>query len=196
MVIFILALSSLSVCAIFLSALLSGTDFYMNNLVFRGVILTLVAPVLFSVILYFVENKPNFKDVKPKHILFSVLIVCIGIIYLLRSGNSSISEFERMVRDRFVDITIARPRTKEFLIGWPALALLVCTSSRKHNGLIRFTATIGSSILFASVTNSFCHVFTDAAVIYQRTLNGLLFSLPIVLIIFIINFLITKKTDR
>ena len=187
---FPIAAISLSVGNLILSSVLSGADYYMNNLIFRGVIVTLVVPVLFAAAVYFYEKRPCLKNIGAKHIFFAVLILVAGAIYLLRSGNSSISEFERILRDKIVDITATRPRTKEFLIGWPCLMLFMFKS--RKSGILSFVSYIGSALLFASVTNSFCHVFTDAAIIYQRSLNGFLFSVPILFII----YLICKKREK
>lgn len=187
---FPVAAISLACGNLILSSVLSGADYYMNNLIFRGVIITLIVPVFFAAAIYFYEKRPCFKNFKAKHIVFAVLILAAGAIYLLRSGNSSISEFERTIRDIIVDITAARPRTKEFLIGWPCLMLFMFYGRKK--GVLSFVSYIGSALLFASVTNSFCHVFTDALVIYQRSLNGFLFSIPILVII----YLICKKREK
>ena len=130
---------------------------------------------------------------KKSDIIICVLILILGAVYLIRSGNTAISESERMFRDRIVDITLARPRTKEFLIGWPCLAILANIKPTKENGFLYVIISIASSILFASVINSFCHVFTDAVTIYLRTLNGFLFSLPVILIINITKSVLLKK---
>ena len=182
-----IALLILNMCH---SALLSGAQFYMNNLIFRGVMVTLVVPLIFAAAVYFVQFKPNFKSLSAKHIALGIIILLLGAVYLIRSGNSSISEFERLLRDKIVWLTTARPRTKEFLIGWPCF--LIFTLAGRKGGILKFLSYIGAALLFSSVTNSFCHVFCDAAIIYTRTFNGFLFSLPLLLII----FLIYKKTEK
>jgi len=185
------AFVSLSVCAIYMCALLSGRDFYINTLTFRGVIVTLIVPVVFAGVMSIIKEKPDFRRLGRIDIIICILVLLAGAVYLIRSGNTSISETERMIRDRIVDITTARPRTKEFLIGWPCLTLMVLIKPLKTKGVLKPVISVGSSILFASVMNSFCHVFTDASTIYLRTLNGFLFSLPIILIIYIA----AKKAD-
>ena len=77
------------------------------------------------------------------------------------------------MRNSIADVMAARPRTKEFLIGWPSLVLLVYYIKNTDIKLIRWGFAVASSILFASVINSFCHVFTAAGTIYSRLFNGL-----------------------
>ena len=67
-----------------------------------------------------------------------------------------------------------RPRTKEFLVGWPCLVLFVYYLKTMNVKLLEWAFAVGSSILFASVINSFCHVFTGAGIIYTRVINGVI----------------------
>ena len=85
-----------------------------------------------------------------------------------------------------------RPRTKEFLIGWPSLALFVWYVSKTKDRLIPFILSFGVAILAGSVLNSFCHVFTPAIFIYLRTVNGFLLSLPMCVISLILNKFVYK----
>ena len=187
------ALFSLSVCSIYMCTLLSGRDFYINTLTFRGVIVTLIIPVIFAGMQAYFKNKNALRKPGKTDLIICLFAVVMLAVYLIRSGNTSISEFERLLRDRIVDITFARPRTKEFLLGWPMLMLLATFKPKK--GILSIIVPMGSAVLFSSVTNSFCHVFTDAVTIYQRTLNGFLFSLPIMVIIYAVYIIYNKKNN-
>jgi len=80
------------------------------------------------------------------------------------------------------------------LIGWPALALFAYYA--KRNKIVRWVFAVGSSILFASVINTFCHVFTDVSTSALRTVNGLVFALPFIAVALGANKLILKMIKR
>ncbi len=201
---------SLVVCGFTVAALMSGTDWFLNNLVFRGVKLTLLAPMLFAVALIFksVYKKQTVADIK-KVILKAiknlrwyhfVLIAAIGVVagvYILRSGNvNRISFFETNVRNSLTEYFVARPRTKEIILGWPCLALYIFYAKKDKAKLLQWIFAIGASILFASVVNTFCHSFTLAETMFLRTANGMLFGLPVTAIVLLINVGIFKIFNK
>ena len=58
-------------------------------------------------------------------IIFGAAAAFAGI-YLIRSGNvTEISATENLLRNSITNLMTERPRTKEFLIGWPALILFL-----------------------------------------------------------------------
>lgn len=81
----------------------------------------------------------------------------------------------------------ARPRTKEFLIGYPSLVLFVYYMRNTDIKLVQWFFAVGTSILSASVMNSFCHVFTDLTIIYQRVVNGVLIGAIVAVFAFVAN---------
>jgi len=126
--------------------------------------------------------------------------ICLGLLavlmiglYVLRSGNSQISGAEITLRNALTEWTGARPRTKEFLLGWPVFAAFVYLFAKKADAVWCWLFATGSSVLFASVSNTFCHVFADFTLSLSRTVNGLIFSLPICLLLILILNLILKK---
>ena len=190
-IVFASALISLLLGAVFLGAMLSGTDYYLNNLIFRGVKLSLVLPVLYSLAFVWIyeNNRLNlscegirkvFSKIRLSHIIALAIAATALFVYVTRSGNAKISPFENAFRNFVSEISGVRPRTKEFAIGWPCLALSVYLSYRSMPKLLKELFFVGSSVLFASVTNTFCHVFADFSVSALRTLNGLLFSIPVI----------------
>lgn len=178
-----------------LLALLSGADYYLNNLIFRGVKLTLLAPIAYAAVMLWLfysrktvkeqlltlprTAKETIANIRIYHIILVALVGVAGALYLMRSGNSGISLWENQFRNFLSELSGARPRTKEFLIGWPCLALWMYYL-KKDSGLCKWVFGVGASLLFASVTNTFCHVFTDGCISLLRTVNGLLFSLPVI----------------
>lgn len=200
--VFMAAIITLAFGGCVMCSLLSGADYYLNNLIFRGVKLTLLLPVAFAAVAMWIYTDggkikaadiiKSIQKIKIWHIIVIVLAAAAAGIYIMRSGNAKISPLENQIRNFIAEVSGARPRTKEFVIGWPMLALMAYYSKHRCSWLLRWMAAVGSSILFASVTNTFCHVFTDACVSALRTLNGLIFSIPIIAIVLIVNQIIVK----
>ncbi len=192
--------------ALMLGAMLSGVDYYVNNLIFRGIKLSLFFPVLFSIFAYYFIFLKNEKKTVLQEIItvanakisvywlviFGIFAIA-AVIYIIRSGNvNEISSLESWMRTTITEIFAARPRTKEFLIGYPCLALFVYYIKNTNVNVVSFITGVGSSILAASVTNTFCHVFTDLTTIYMRVVNGLLMGLLVCVVVSILNLLIVK----
>ena len=189
-----------------LASMLSGIEYYVNNLIFRGIKLSLFFPVLFSVVAYyfmFLKNDEktilqeivtvaNAKISVYWLVIFGVFALA-GAVYIIRSGNvNEISSLESWMRHTITEIFAARPRTKEFLIGYPCLALFVYYIKNTDVKVVSFIAGVGSSILAASATNTFCHVFTDLTTIYMRVVNGLVIGLIVCAAVSVANIIIVK----
>ncbi len=181
-------LSALLIGAAIMGTLLSGLSYYINNSIFRGIKLSLLLPVFYAAALYYFlflkteetdvfedAKKLLFSEIKVYWVAIGAVVLGVGAYYIIRSGNvNSISSLEQALRAGLTEIFPARPRTKEFLIGYPALILFVYYKKNTDCHFISWMLAVGASILAASVTNSFCHVFTDFATIVTRTVNGLL----------------------
>ena len=116
-------------------------------------------------------------DIKVYWVLIGAVILGVGLYYIIRSGNvNKISGLEQAMRTTLTEIFPARPRTKEFLIGYPALVLFAYYMKNSKIHIINWILAVAASILAASVTNSFCHVFTDFTFIVSRTIIGILVS--------------------
>lgn len=205
----ITALVSMLICAVIQCSMLSGAQYYLNIAIFRGVKLTLVVPMIFAVILPLVADKEKgmsginhkafinvVKSIRLRHIALLIPVALIGMIYIMRSGNAQISETENTIRNFISELWNARPRTKEFLVGWPCLVLLAIAVHRKASLLLCLIFTAGSSILFASVSNTFCHVFTDAAISFSRTLNGFAMGVPFMIVFGALGFPLIKLCSK
>ena len=133
-------------------------------------------------------NKALKADIKVYWVIIGGFIGIIGMYYIIRSGNvNKISSLEQTMRTAITNAFPARPRTKEFLIGYPSLVLFVYYMRNSNIKLVQWFFAIGSSILSASVMNSFCHVFTDLTVIYSRVLNGILIGAVMSVFAFVAN---------
>jgi len=184
---FAITVTTLILTSVGMGVMLSGINYYINNDIFRGIKISLLVPIAFTMVAYylmFMRNKDTNilktaakvlrSDIKVYWVLIGGFIGVIGMYYIIRSGNvNSISSLELWLRNTVTEIFPERPRTKEFLIGYPALLLFVYYVKNYDIKLVNWILAVGASILAASVTNSFCHVFTDYYTIVLRTLNGL-----------------------
>ncbi len=189
-----------------MSSMLSGINYYVNNDIFRGIKLSLLVPVAYTAIVYyfiFIKNEETslfddakkvlMADIKVYWVLIALFIGGIGLYYIIRSGNvNKISSVEQTLRSAMTEIFPARPRTKEFLIGYPSLVLFVYYVKKHNIPLVNWFFAVGASILAASVTNSFCHVFTDYTTICMRVVNGLLIGILVSAVVYAANYVLVK----
>ncbi len=185
-----------------MGTMLSGIDYYINNSIFRGIKISLLVPVFYTAVVYyfmFIKDKDTdivnavkkvlFAQIQVYWVIIGGVIMAVGMYYIIRSGNvNSISALEQAMRTAATELFTARPRTKEFLIGYPALVLLVYYMKYVDVHLVKWLLAVATAILAASVTNSFCHVFTDYTTIVQRTLNGLLLGIIVSVFAYVANY--------
>lgn len=105
-----------------------------------------------------------------------VMIVMGALAFALtRSGNQPVvapSPIELKLRGLLEAALIIRPRTKEFLLGHPALMLAIALSLRGRRTwlpLVVAAAALGQ----VSLLNTYCHFHTPLAVSLIRSANGL-----------------------
>ena len=209
-------------CGGMMSALLSGPDYFLNNLMFRGVKLALVAPIGFTFVLFaawiydketvlywwnFLREKRTmaqwkqvaldaWKLVRWYHIAMGIAALVVVVVYLVRSGNvNQISFAEVWFRNTLTELFVARPRTKEFILGWPCVALYVYYVKTDRSKLLQFVFAMGASILFASNINTFCHVFTMAKTMILRVFTGLTVGSIVSLLALAANSLVLKGIE-
>ena len=132
-------------------------------------------------------------EIKVYWVLIAAVILGVGYYYILRSGNvNTISALETAMRNAITEAFPARPRTKEFIVGYPCLVLFFYYVKHHDIKLIQWGCAVGASILAASVTNTFCHVFTDVSVMYMRVVNGLLLGLIVSAFVFVANLALVR----
>lgn len=104
-----------------------------------------------------------------------------GLYYMARTGNSqdvSISSLELMLRNDLEALLIARPRTKEFLIGVPCLMLFIYMQRRGWR-LMPFFVGLGMAIGMTSFVNTFLHIRSPLYLGFARTGYAVIFGLLI-----------------
>lgn len=172
---------------------LADIRYIMNIEYFRGVKLAFILPLLLFALNYVQVVKGERRlgeyimDILKKQPNYLVLIL-MGMAllaiyyYIARSGHTGevkVSALEIRIREVLETIFLARPRFKEIIIGYPSLMLMVYLYHRYKKDWLLFVFGLGTVIGSISMVNSFCHVFTAAAVSLNRTLNGLLTGLLI-----------------
>lgn len=217
--IMLMALGLLLICGTVQGGLLSGVDYYVNYSIFHGTKATLYTPVIYSMIAYYMlfikrfdkikENVVKWlnvnvvrdikkflvSDVKVYWLIVAGLFGFAVYTYIRRSGNVNvISGLESFIRNFITEQFTARPRMKEF-VAWPCLLLFAYYLKVRRIPLISFAFGIGGSIVFASVINSFCHVFTSMSIIYSRVLIGAFLSLFVCIFAYIANIYVLKLVD-
>ncbi len=106
-----------------------------------------------------------------------VVVVTLAALALalMRSGNESAvapTGLELKMRSLLETILIARPRTKEFLLGHPALMLSLALLLRGRRGWLPLLVIIGA-LGQISLLNTFCHFHIPLYLSLLRSLHGL-----------------------
>ncbi|MBI5701302.1 hypothetical protein HZC34_05620 [Candidatus Saganbacteria bacterium] len=189
---------------ILIVGLLANTTFMLAAQTFAGIKFTLIIPVLLVAIYFFFKTEEGFDMTSFKNKLQNIMstnlpvwifllgLVALGslAILLARSGNFvlPVPEFEKTGRLILEKIMSVRPRTKEFLIGYPFLmisAFLFLKDKKQWLPVLLAIAVIGP----VSTLNSFCHIHSALVISIIRSVNGLVLG---VLIGWLAWFLITK----
>lgn len=166
---------------------LADIRFIMNLSYFSGVKVAFIIPLLLFPLNYFCVTVPRGKWLpflqvwlkkSPSYLALALFLAALAVVYVYigRSGNDSgiqVSGLEIRLREILENIFLARPRFKEFVIGYPALMAMVYLYHRYKNDLILFLLGFGVVIGSISMVNSFCHVFTAVSISASRTLAGL-----------------------
>lgn len=127
------------------------------------------------------------QPIKLRWVLWAVLTVAglgcagvVGLYYISRTGNatSSISSLELMFRNVLEQHLLARPRTKEFLIGVPCLMWFIWLSCHRYR-LLPFFVGLGMAVGLTSFVNTFLHLRAPLYLSFARTGYAVLFGLII-----------------
>lgn len=187
----------------YISAVQTTSLYLLVLRLFRGVKLSQLGMYGFSALVMawtFLHREGNtlradLRDLLPRDdrrtrsqtIAAVVLIVIAGIIYILRTGDGmlSVPTLEQRLRNELETILVFRPRTKEFLVAFPAVAAAFVFAARRNRV---WTCLFGilSGIGFASVANTFCHMRAHFTVSLYRTLIGAAIGLVLGILILLI----------
>lgn len=200
-------------CSFVLAALLGDINYLLEVRYFRGVKLSFVLPPVLALAAYWwrfgVDGKPDagttggrqrlkrringliqllWAEVRWRHLLVGVVLAVAAVLYVLRSGNLTqefVPEYELMLRQLLEDWLGARPRFKEFIIGYPALMIGVWLLNRRMYGYV-WPTVVGGVVGMVSIINSFEHLRTPVLVSLLRSFNGLWLGLVVGLVAVIV----------
>lgn len=187
----LLALCAVSwIGAVLMVGVLSDKVFMLKLSSFIGVKIAHVIPiVVVPFVLYIVRDKKPLalcKNLLNKAldykwaIVFGIVAVAL-MIYVSRTGNESgqISGVEAAMRQFLNDTMGVRPRSKEFLIGYPATILyLMYAAKRPALWVLTIPLVIGQ----ISLVNTYAHIHTPLLIALQRSLNGLILGIVVAVI--------------
>jgi hypothetical protein len=114
------------------------------------------------------------SQVTVGYVLAAFSVALFFALYLLRSGNYQLPvlDIEDAFRRVLGYIMVARPRTKEFLIGYPLLVFtlyyLGTVVPYKYRWVFYTVATVAP----ISLLNTFCHLHAPLWLSVLRSFNG------------------------
>jgi hypothetical protein len=169
--------------ALFVVALLSGTEFLLKIQEFRGVKIMHIAPIAL-VVFTLVRPLGDWlkRSIPVPYLLLAGVLGLMGVFYVLRTGNFGLPVLglEIKAREFLENLLIVRPRTKELFLGHPALYLALNAKEPRRSWWLPI-AVIGQ----ISLVNTFTHTHTFLWVSLLRTCYGLLFG-------YVLGWLISK----
>ena len=173
--------------ALHIVGLLAETPFLIKADQFAGVKVAHALPLLLVLAFYtaYTVGRWDFwREWLARPVLWGqallalVVLGAVGLM-LIRTGNEApgaVPDWELRLRALLESVMQVRPRTKEFLIGHPALVVgvwMLLTGRMRFLPLAMFLATIGQ----VSVVNTFCHLHSPLLVSLQRTGWGILLGI-------------------
>ncbi len=160
--------------ALFVVALLSGTEFLIKLQEFRGVKLMHVLPIAL-VVFGLIRPLCDWldKDIPVRYLMVAGVLGLVGVVYVLRTGNFGLPvvSIEVKAREFLENVLVVRPRTKELFLGHPALYFALHSPQPRKSWWLPL-AVIGQ----ISLVNTFTHTHTMLWVSLLRTFYGLLFG--------------------
>ncbi len=202
----LVAASVITLCGgLLIAATMSETVFIVKVGQFIGSKATLIGPLLlfaslvalggpakvdesYESMLLRIKNRIKEIMAQPMLVGWSVLaVIALAVVALviMRSGNesgvgvSSSEKYARMLLDQWM---IARPRTKEFMLGHP-LMIMAIAAAMQNKKTLSSMLMIGGAIGLSDILNTYCHAHTPILMSLLRTFNGLVLGIVIGVII-------------
>jgi hypothetical protein len=180
------------------------TDAMLRLAPFSGVKMTLLLPLLlvFASDLRRRIHPESFTHIMKRPSLWGELCIvgcfaAAALILTIRSDNvSSVPGWEMSFRDMLEQVMWIRPRTKEFLVGYPCLVLYHAFVHRGWLPRYREILRIGACVAFASAVNTFCHFHTLLPISALRVVNGWILGLVVGFILLVLIILFVRAALR
>jgi hypothetical protein len=188
--------------ALLIAALLSNNKFMLGIEQFSGIKISYLIPLfLVLVIMWLKMNAGKLmilenikKPILIEQVIIMVFFAVFLVIYISRSGNFSflpVLNIEEKIRIFLENTLIARPRNKEFLIGYPAILLAMSMNFLKVKEF-KIPIIIIGTIAPVTLINTFCHIHTPFLFSMLRTFNGVWLGLGLGLIVITIFYYLVK----
>lgn len=128
------------------------------------------------------------RRTRTQTITAMILVLVVGAIYVLRTGDGmlSVPTLEQHIRNDLETVLLYRPRTKEFLVAFPAVAAAFLFAARGNRVWTAMFGMLGG-IGFASVANTFCHMRAHFTVSLYRTLLSIAIGLVLGVLVTLIG---------
>ena len=192
--------------ALMIAALLSKGKFILGIDQFSGIKISYLAPLLLVFcILWLKQNEGKMliletmkKPILIEHVVILGFFAVFLVVYIARSGNFSflpVLGIEEKIRVFLERTLIARPRNKEFLIGYPALMLAMSMNYLKIKEF-KIPMIIIGTIGPVTLINTFCHIHTPFLFSLLRSFNGIWLGTLLGLIIISVFYLTVKIFKR
>lgn len=209
--VFIVSALITSIGSLIISAIMSSTRNVLDIDYFKGVKITQLIPF----VVYFISFLGHFgyKKVKDrgddvvtksdleevfndttKVFYFAIIgvIGAVGYVYLARTGHEAglePSNLELMFRNGLERALYARPRTKEFLIAFPALIIGITFAKNRIKSLY-FLSGLAGVVGLTSIANTFSHFKTPFMISVARLMYSTVFGIIIAAVYLAVIFLV------
>jgi Family of unknown function (DUF5693) len=174
------------------AALLAEWPFMMETRVFLGVKLLIVLPVVLVGLAVAAAQAgpegvwPRVREWlrQPLLLEYGILLIVIGAAALFalgRSGNTGLPALggvEVKLRTLLAHVLVARPRTKEFLIGHPGMMLAIALAVLGARRWVLPAAMVGAAGQ-TNLVDSFSHIHTPLVYVVERTVYALVIGTAI-----------------
>lgn len=120
------------------------------------------------------------EQVPVRYLIIAGVAGLAGLVYLVRTGNEGMPVLgvEQQFRQLLEVVLLARPRTKEFLIGHPLLVAALDQHMKGRKGLAGWLM-VGAVVGQLSMVNTFSHIHTPLWMSSLRTGTGLVLGLAV-----------------
>lgn len=170
--------------------------------IFKGVKISQLLPLLVAVLVafrYFGNDILGQADLSPqakvKYVLnlnlklwhamvAGVLLAGVGLL-LIRSGHESglqPANLELLVRNILEEVLLARPRNKAFLVGFPAVIILVYWAYQQRLKLAYPILALMAGVGYANLLNTFSHIRTPLYLSLVRIGYEVIFAITMALV--------------
>jgi Family of unknown function (DUF5693) len=181
------AMSAVSALGGFMvAALLAEWPFMMEMRVFLGVKLLIVLPIVIAGLAVAASQAgpegvwPRVREWlrQPLRLEYGILLILVGAAALFalgRTGNTglpALGGLEVKVRTVLARVLVARPRTKEFLIGHPAMMLAIALAVLGARRWVLPAVMVGAAGQ-SNLVDSFSHIHTPLVYVIERTVYAL-----------------------